>query len=470
MNLTVSPLSVPLRLLVVAHNHPSFHPGGAEIVAHGLFRYWRDIAGRDVHFVAAATPDQRLANPGTVLQTIPGSHSEYLVRIGQYDGFHHLQRDKIAVFSELGELLQTLRPDVVHLHHFIGFGTEILPFVRRCLPSAVVVLTIHDYYFACHNDGIMVKVGSNRLCYRSSTDACHACFPQIPAGSFKLRELNLKHHLAAVDHLVAPSIFMRDRLVDWGIDAARVSMIRNGRDLGPTVPARKLRSDERRARFAVLGNVSPAKGQKVALQALRLLLDDGFRDVELAIHGAPQFQTDAFKAEIDSLVADCGGHARMLGGYEQHELPERMASADWIVVPSLWWENAPLVLDEAFHHGRPPICAAVGGMAERVRDGIDGLHFTVGDPRALADRLREALESQTLWDKLRGQAPATRDAATCAGEYEALFGQLAAARRPITAAAAAPAAEPPDAPAIAASGRRAREADRIRRVPSRAAP
>jgi len=457
------------RIMVVAHNHPSFHPGGTEFVAHGLFRHWRDTAGRDVHFVAAASPEQRHSNPGTVLQTMPGIRSEYLVRVGQYDWFHHLQRDKIAVFSEFGELLRTVRPDVVHFHHFLGFGTEILPFVRRCLPDAVVVLTVHDYYFACHHDGIMVKLGSNRLCYRSGIDACHNCFPQIPGGSFKLRELNLKHHFAAVDHLVAPSTLMRDRLVEWGIAPERVSVIRNGRDLGPPVPARQLHDGARRNRFAILGNVSPAKGQTIALRAVQLLLADGFRDIELAIHGAPHFQTDAFKGEIDALLAECKGHARMLGGYEEQELPARLAEADWIVVPSLWWENAPLVLDEAFHHGRPPICGSIGGMAERVRDGIDGLHFAVGDPRTLADRLREAVETPGLWDSLRNRAPATRDAAACADEYQALFDSLAE-RRSVTPAASASSASRHDARATSSSARPSRKASRTRRASPPAAP
>lgn len=414
------------RIVVVAHNHPSFHPGGTEYVAHGLFRHWRDVAGRDVHFVCAATPEQRPANPGTVLQAIPGAAAEYLVRVGQYDLFHHLQRDKIAVFTELGELLLTLRPDVVHLHHFIGFGTEILPFLRAWLPDAKVVLTVHDYYLACHRDGIMLKAGSERLCWRATPDACHGCFPSIPAGSFRLRELNLKHHLAAVDRLVAPSEFMRDRLVDWGVASERVSVIRNGRALGAAAPARTLAAGQRRSRFAVLGNVSPAKGQKVALQALRLLLEAGVADVQLELHGAPLFQSDAFRSEIDALLADCRGHARMLGGYEPHELSGRLAGADWIVAPSTWWENAPLVLDEAFHHGRPPICSAIGGMAERVRDGIDGLHFTVGDPRALADAMLRAIERPRLWDELRAAAPQHRDAAACAADYEALFESLPA--------------------------------------------
>lgn len=413
------------RILVVANNHPNFHSGGTEVVAHGMFRHWRLTEGRQAYFLAAALRHQRQVNPGTTLQSISGVEGEFLQRVGDYDMFHHLQRDKIAVFTEITELLGALRPEVVLLHHYLGFGTEILPLIRRLLPDATLVLALHDYHHACHHDGMMVKTNSYRLCHEPTMDACHQCFPKIPASAFKLREMNIKHHFATVDHLVAPSKTMRDRLVAWGLEAEKVTVIRNGTELASPAPARPLRDGARRARFAVLGNVSPAKGQKIVLQAVRHLVDSGdLPDLDVAIHGAPIFQTDAFKAEIDSLLDACRGHARLLGGYERHELPDRLASADWVVMPSIWWENAPLVLDEAFHHGRPPVCSAVGGMKESVRDRVDGLHFSVGNSLDLAETMREAIEKPELWEQLRGNAPKSRDLGQCADDYIRLFGEL----------------------------------------------
>ena len=60
-----------------------------------------------------------------------------------------------------------------------------------------------------------------------------------------------------------------------------------------------------------------------------------------------------------------------------------MAEIDWVVVPSIWWENSPLVIQEAFLHGRPVICSDIGGMAEKVEHEVNGLHFRVGDHAAL---------------------------------------------------------------------------------------
>jgi glycosyltransferase involved in cell wall biosynthesis len=70
-------------------------------------------------------------------------------------------------------------------------------------------------------------------------------------------------------------------------------------------------------------------------------------------------------------------------------------------VPSVWWENSPLVIQEAFFHRRPVICSDVGGMAEKVRDGVDGIHFRVGDAFSLARAFEKATSSRRLWRSLR---------------------------------------------------------------------
>jgi glycosyltransferase involved in cell wall biosynthesis len=77
-----------------------------------------------------------------------------------------------------------------------------------------------------------------------------------------------------------------------------------------------------------------------------------------------------------------------------------MSNVDWVIVPSLWWENSPLVIQEAFHFGRPVLCSDIGGMAEKVTDGVNGLHFRVGDAVSLAETMRRAVETPSLWQRL----------------------------------------------------------------------
>lgn len=101
-----------------------------------------------------------------------------------------------------------------------------------------------------------------------------------------------------------------------------------------------------------------------------------------------------------------------------------MARADWVVVPSLWWENAPLVIEEARAAGRPVIASGIGGMAERVADGVDGLHVPPGDAAALAETMRAATDP-ALWRRLAGVAlPADHAAFTDA--HLALYRDLLA--------------------------------------------
>jgi glycosyltransferase involved in cell wall biosynthesis len=106
-----------------------------------------------------------------------------------------------------------------------------------------------------------------------------------------------------------------------------------------------------------------------------------------------------------------------------------MAAVDWVVIPSIWWENSPLVIQEAFHFGRPIICSDIGGMAEKVHDGVDGLHFRAGDSRDLADVISRAASSSTLWGQLHAARPVPHAMADHVARLSALYAELLAARR-----------------------------------------
>src|SRR6185436_12596375 len=119
------------------------------------------------------------------------------------------------------------------------------------------------------------------------------------------------------------------------------------------------------------------------------------------LHGANlEIQTPTFQQEFRALLDSTAQAVTFFGRYEHSELPRLMAAVDWVVVPSIWWENSPLVIQEAFHHGRPVICSGIGGMAEKVTDGVNGLHFRRGDPASLAATIRRAATSPGLWETL----------------------------------------------------------------------
>jgi glycosyltransferase involved in cell wall biosynthesis len=101
-----------------------------------------------------------------------------------------------------------------------------------------------------------------------------------------------------------------------------------------------------------------------------------------------------------------------------------MAQIDWVVMPSIWWENAPLVIQEAFQHRRPVITSGIGGMAEMVRDGIDGLHVRPGDAAHLAATMRRAIDEPDLWPRLVEGIAAQPTLAKCARAHRGLFDEL----------------------------------------------
>jgi glycosyltransferase involved in cell wall biosynthesis len=106
-----------------------------------------------------------------------------------------------------------------------------------------------------------------------------------------------------------------------------------------------------------------------------------------------------------------------------------MARVDWVVVPSIWWENSPLVIQEAFLCGKPVICSDIGGMAEKVENGVSGIHFRRGDAEHLAEVMKRAAETPTLWQKLRSGIPEVHGMNDHVARLGLIYRELLAQRR-----------------------------------------
>ncbi len=102
------------------------------------------------------------------------------------------------------------------------------------------------------------------------------------------------------------------------------------------------------------------------------------------------------------------------------------------------------MIDEAFAQRRPVIARDMGGMAESVTKGIDGLTFRPGDATALADVMERALTEPKLWADLVAGIKPRRTLEDCADEHLALYRSLLAqdgakgVKRSISAATARP--------------------------------
>ena len=406
-----------MRILVVAHNHPSLHPGGTETVAHELFEAYRR-AGHDVLFLAATNRLHREPHPGTSFQALGDRPDEVLLWAGHFDRFSMSQIDLYGVVPDVTELLETFRPDIVHIHHLLLVGIELPTLIRKVLPDTRIVMTLHDYYAICANDGVLMRSPQEPCAATRESGLCN-CLPDISPDRMRLRERFIKTHLRAVDHFTAPSNFLRNVYVHWGLSPEDVTLVPNGRP--PHEGITPLRSPNGpRNVFGYFGNLTPWKGISVLLRACRRLMAEGV-DFELRVHGGAPFQGEAFVAEIDQQFEELASHVVRLGPYRPDDLPGLMKQVDWVVVPSVWWENAPLVIAEARLHRRPVIASGIGGMAEAVRDGEDGLYARSNDPADLAQVMARAAADGELHRRLASNTRKPPTVDMVANRYIKLF-------------------------------------------------
>jgi glycosyltransferase involved in cell wall biosynthesis len=243
------------------------------------------------------------------------------------------------------------------------------------------------------------------LCDEESPRRCHECFPEYSPQTFFLRKRFIQAQFGLVDLFVAPSAMLRDRYVAWGVPEERILL----EDYGRRLPAAPPPDDERvgpRDRLGFFGQLNPYKGIDVLLEAMRRQAPDGGAQATLRVHGANlDLQEHGFRDRVEAMLAETRDRVIVAGEYAPDQVAPLMAAVDWVVVPSVWWENSPLVIQEGFAHGRPVICSDVGGMAEKVADGVNGLHFRVGDPASLAETIGRAVGTPGLWERLRAGIP-----------------------------------------------------------------
>jgi glycosyltransferase involved in cell wall biosynthesis len=394
----------PMRVLYVAHNHPTLHPGGAEAYALELYEAMRETPGVEPILLARIGSNvarRRVPHPGTPFSSVNGDANQHFVftETEHFDFFTLTSRDKSLYSRHLTDFLLAQRPDVVHVQHTHFIGLDLLSLIRRVLPGVPIVYTLHEFLPICHRDGQMVRTFSSELCTEASPRRCHECFPDISAQAFFLRERFVRGHLRGVDRFLAPSAQLMERYLRWGIEPERLEVEEYGRRT-PAVRAPEPARTKSPTNIGFFGQLSYFKGAKVMLEAMSML-EKGSR-AHLWLHGANlDLQTPEFQDEFAAMHDVLRGRVTFRGPYEHAELPKLMADLHWVVVPSVWWENSPLVIQEAFFHRRPVICSDVGGMAEKVRDGVDGIHFRVGDAFSLARVFEKATSSPRLWRSLR---------------------------------------------------------------------
>ena len=142
-------------------------------------------------------------------------------------------------------------------------------------------------------------------------------------------------------------------------------------------------------RFGFFGQMSPLKGITVLMEAARRLTELRIRNVVIEIYGDYSSQPIEFQKVVEEALEEAGENVVFHGAYDNAQVNALMARIDAMIIPSTWWENSPVVIQEAFTNGKPVICSNIGGMAEKITHGVNGLHFEVSRPASLAEVLAD---------------------------------------------------------------------------------
>lgn len=415
LNLCEAPFSSDDRIAIVSHSHPSISKGGAEIAAYTLFLGLR-AQGYDAIFVGCCPVGSRAR-----LELLENEFAVFF-EPADYDHFFHLAPTSVS--EQLSEILAKERITLVNFHHYFNLGIGTL---RDIAGRHKTVFTIHEFLAICHHHGQMITRPSHLLCERASPRACMTCFPEKTRQQFALRRRNFLDGLAEVDAFVSPSQFLAERYVEWGLPQARMHVVENGL-LGhsQTVPE-PLRGPDHLWNFGFFGQINPFKGLGIILSACELIEAQPAlaRRLRLRIHGNLIGQSDSFIEQFENAVKK---HAFLdyLGPYDNSSVMRLMGDCDYVVVPSSWWENSPMVIQEAFAASRPVICTGIGGMAEKVTDGVSGLHFKLGDPSSFMTILDKAAAID-VFENLQTGIPKVLTSEDMADAYGSIFSCLGGA-------------------------------------------
>lgn len=298
-----------------------------------------------------------------------------------------------AAIRSIEDQIEAFTPDVIHLHNpYPSLGPAVhLAAERRGVP---LVQTIHNLRLRCPNGLMFTEGRSCRRCERGNyvNAAIHHCFSSrrqagAYAGVLWLHRFpfKLERKVAA---FVAPSRFMTEQLLTWGIPERRISTIRN---FVLSIAAAPPNVGD----FGVyVGRLSAEKGLPVLLEALSFAGDPPFRIIGDGPLGK----------DLIALAARLGlHHTEFTGRVDARDARRAVAGCRFLVMPSLCQENAPLAALEALAAGRPVLVSGRGGLPELVESG-GGLVFRSGDASGLSEHIQTLFRDRDLCQKLGDRA------------------------------------------------------------------
>ena len=380
-----------MRILLVNKFH--YRKGGAETyyltVGSELERM-----GHEVAYFSMRHPDN-----------LPCSWDKYFVTQREYNNVKNplkVARDGVALIyspeakRNFQALCEEFRPDVVHLnnvHRQITLSILDAPYLRE--NKVPVFYTAHDYVTVC--PGYLMLDGDGRVC-----DACledgryrHCIENRCVKGSRAKSALavmeasfNRAHKsIRRIDRVIAPSRFMRSKLIEGGWPEDKVVFLQNFADdaiLDRAANAGADVTDRENPYLLFFGRLSAEKGVDTLLRAFDVALPNLPQNMRLVVVGDGPDAAD-FKALASSL--GCASRIEFAGYQTGGALQAYVERAFLAIASSRWRENMPYSIVEAFAAGTPVVGTDIGGIPELIDEGKTGFICEPGDVPSMADAI-----------------------------------------------------------------------------------
>jgi len=281
------------------------------------------------------------------------------------------------VAKKLSALIAETRPDVAHIH---GMFDLLGPTVAHTLRAARVpmVFTAHAYKLVCPNGRLFSRDAIDESCRRNLfNDVLHASvqnsFVKSFAGAFALWLNQRRGTFHLFDRIVSPSMFLIQKHVEFGFDAAHFLQVPN------PIEVTKFELHDGEGRYVLcVARLVPEKGIRVLLDAahrlphipIKIIGDGPERDA---------LQQYAVQLNLKNVIFE--------GAQSAAEVSTYLRDAAAVVVPSVCYETDPYSVLEAQACGRVVVAAYTGGISEQIRDGETGFLVERGNAEALATTL-----------------------------------------------------------------------------------
>jgi len=278
-------------------------------------------------------------------------------------------------------LVKDFKPDIIHLHNiYHHISPSILNVARQY--KIPVVMHLHDYKLICPNYQLY---SHNQVCYDCAAPnyfkcLTKKCFKDSYLASFLVALEMFWHHKVLkiyeknIKFYIAPSNFMKQTCVRFGVEAKLITVLYNFINITPKL------STSLDDYLLCFGRLSSEKGIDVLLRALAQL----DRKFILKIAG-----TGPDEKRLKQLTKDLNldQQVEFLGHLSGDDIATIVARARAIIIPSVWLENMPFSLLESLALGKTVIASNIGGLAELITDGVNGFSFVANDSQALAKKL-----------------------------------------------------------------------------------